>query len=208
MLVHQRTVLPQVPLDLLDDMRFDHQGRTAALAWSLCHAYREMCGADLEHSDIDRLWQILRNFWKITDDTDDIICDLADRDVECLNMIDPCSENVYDIIDGDVDNITGYEVDDEIGNDVDDVTRKKIGNKIDKDADEITCKGVDNAIDRDVDDRNAGISDCIDTECDDPDEMEGTDKGPEDIILEIVTGGENIDEPDCYGIRLDEIPRP
>ena len=38
--------------------------------------------------------------------------------------------------------------------------------------------------------------------------MEGTDKGPEDIILEIVTGEENIDEPDCYGIGLDEIPRP
>ena len=88
--------LEEATLVLLDDMTFDHQERTAALAWSLYHAYREMCRANLEHSDIDRLWQILRNFWKITDDTDDMICDLADRDVEYLNLIDPFSEDIHD----------------------------------------------------------------------------------------------------------------
>ncbi|MBE6517872.1 MAG: hypothetical protein E7Z67_06790 [Thermoplasmata archaeon] len=156
--------LGEATLDLLDDMTFDHQERTAALAWSLCHAYREMCGSNLKHPDIDRLWQILHNFWKITDDTDDMICDLADRDVEYLNMINPCSGDIHDT----------------------------------------SSKGTYNYIA----DMNADTSDHTDTECDDPDEMEGTDKGPEDIILEIVTGEENIDEPDGSGIRMEEIPRP
>ena len=156
--------LGEATLDLLDDMTFDHQERTAALAWSLCHAYREMCGSNLEYSDIDRLWQILRNFWKITDNTDDMICDLADRDVEYLNMIDPCSEDIHDT----------------------------------------SSKGTCN----DIDDMNASIPDHTDTECDDPDEMEETNKGPEDIILGVVVGEENIDEPDGSGIRMEEIPRP
>ena len=55
---------------------------------------------------------------------------------------------------------------------------------------------------------NADTSDHTDTEFDDPADESRSCKGPEDIILEIVTDEENIDEPDGSGIRLDEIPRP